>query len=228
MITYSQLGQNGRLGNQLWQIASTIGIATLHNTSWSFPDWPYRPYFQMPDDWFTGQQGIEADGLAERLPGAARPYLQDSYYVQVVEEIIRETFTLQPDPELDKIAKTLQASKSTAVHVRRGDYAEDWRGHGMLTRDWYLANWPNGRALVFSDDPDWCEEMLPGETMRFREMDDFYLMTKCSRHVISNSSFGWWAAWISGKPVTYPDPWFTSAAVGRMHWPGWTKADRAY
>jgi hypothetical protein len=228
VITYSRLGENGRFGNQLWQIASTIGIAVLHDSSWSFPEWPYRELFEMPEEWFTNRGGVEADSLAERLPGAARPYLQDSYYVQAAEEIIRPAFQLKPNPAMDDIADLAVAQKATAVHVRRGDYCEEWRGHGMLERDWYLQHWPSGRTLIFSDDPDWCEENLPGRVARFSETDDFYLMSKCGRHLISNSSFAWWAAWIAGGPVTYPDPWFTSAAVGRMHWPGWTKAQRAH
>jgi hypothetical protein len=228
VITYSRLGENGRFGNQLWQIASTIGIAVLHDSSWSFPEWKYRYLFEMPEEWFRNRGGIEADQLAERLPGAARPYLQDSYYVQAAEEIIREAFQLKRDPMMDDIADLVMASQASAVHVRRGDYAEQWRGHGMLERDWYLQHWPEGRVIVFTDDRDWCEENLPGRVSPFSETDDFYLMTNCKRHLISNSSFAWWAAWIAAGPVTYPDPWFTSAAVGRMHWPGWTKVSRAH
>jgi hypothetical protein len=228
VITYSRLGENGRFGNQLWQIASTIGIAVLHKDTWSFPDWKYRHYFDMPEEWFTGKAGIESDTLAYRLPEAARPYLQDSYYVQVAEDIIRETFQLKPLANVDQLAELAVAEQCSAVHVRRGDYAEEWRGHGLIERDWYLRNWPNGRALVFSDDPDWCEENLPGRVARFGEIEDFYLMTKCKQHLISNSSFSWWAAWIANGSVTYPDPWFTSAPVGRMHWPGWMKVKRAY
>ena len=226
MITYPQLGQNGRLGNQLWQIASTIGIAVDLEEDWSFPDWPYREHFEMPDEWFTNKPGVDASSLAIRLPEAARIYLQDSYYVQLAEDIIRPAFQLRPDPLMDSICDLAIIDQAAAVHVRRGDYAEEWRGHGMLDRDWYLQNWPTKRVIVFSDDRDWCEENLPGRVARFSEMDDFYLMAHAGEHVISNSSFAWWAAWISGGEVTYPDPWFTSALVGRMHWPGWKKAPR--
>ena len=226
MITYPQLGQNGRLGNQLWQIASTIGIAVQLEEDWSFPDWPYREHFQMPDEWFTNKPGVDASNLAIRLPERARIYLQDSYYVQLAEDIIRPAFQLRPDPLMDNICDLAVIDQAAAVHVRRGDYAEEWRGHGMLERDWYLQNWPSKRVVVFSDDRDWCDENLPGRVARFSEMDDFYLMAHAKEHLISNSSFAWWAAWIAGGNVTYPDPWFTSAAVGNMHWPGWKKAPR--
>ena len=46
MVTYSQLGNKGRLGNQLFQIASTIGIATENGRPFAFPDWEYNKYFE--------------------------------------------------------------------------------------------------------------------------------------------------------------------------------------
>ena len=220
MITYSRLGQNGRLGNQLWQIASTIGIAVLHGDEFSFPAWEYAEHFKMPSEWFCGLPGVESDSLALRLPEKARPYLQDSYYVKAAEPIIREAFQLKVAEAFDHYGEW------AAVHVRRGDYAEAWRGHGMLAKQWYLNNWPEGKVRVFSDDPQWCFENLPGIVEDGSEIEDLAKMTKCRELVISNSSFAWWAAWMSQKPVTYPDPWFTAQPVGDMHWSGWLKVQR--
>lgn len=226
MLTYPRLGQNGRLGNQLWQIGSTIGLAVMHGEEWNFPDWPYREYFSMPDDWFQGKPGTDASTLAVELPEAARPYLQHWPYVYAAESIVREAFTLQPDSFVEDVAGVLGLDDATAVHVRRGDYAHEWRGHGMLSREWYLDNWPSGATMVFTDEPDWADRNLPARVSRFDEMDDFHLMTKCKKHLISNSSFAWWAAWISQGQVTFPDPWFQSAPVGDMHWPNdWTPVD---
>lgn len=226
MITYSRLGENGRLGNQLWQIASTIGLARLHRETFTFPKWKYADRFEMPPEWFSGAMGTESDTLALRLPMAARPYLQDSYYVRIAEPTIRKAFRIRSDEFITDMSRWLNVRECAAVHVRRGDYAEEWRGHGMLERDWYLAHWPADPVLVFSDDPEWCEENLPGRVCHFDEIDDLALMSRCRELLISNSSFAWWGAWISGNPVTYPDPWFTAAQVGDMHWTGWKRVHR--
>ncbi len=226
MITYSNLGKNGRLGNQLWQIASTIGIAAARSEEFSFPVWQYADRFLMPSEWFLGSSGVESETLADRLPEAARPYLQDVSYIQPIEDTLRDTFRLRDDRFIDSISIWLNIDHCAGVHVRRGDYAEEWRGHGLLDRQWYLDHWPSGKVIIFSDDPEWCKDNLPGEVHHFGEIDDFHLMTRCRELLISNSSYSWWSGWIGGQPVTYPDPWFTGAPVGDIHWPGWTKAPR--
>jgi len=48
ILSFSQLGQYGRLGNQLFQIASTMGLAEKHGTQAAFPEWAYEPYFETP------------------------------------------------------------------------------------------------------------------------------------------------------------------------------------
>lgn len=42
-------------------------------------------------------------------------------------------------------------------------------------------------------------------------IEDFYVLTFCKSFIISNSSFGWWAAWLSRSPqkrIIAPRPWF--------------------
>src|SRR5512146_3125510 len=47
-ISFSRLGSHGRLGNQLFQIASTIGIAERAGAEAVFPEWEYESYFLSP------------------------------------------------------------------------------------------------------------------------------------------------------------------------------------
>ncbi|MDC3377155.1 hypothetical protein OAV85_04045, partial [Candidatus Nanopelagicales bacterium] len=133
MVTYRALGSNGRLGNQLWQIAATIGLAYHHDEPVHLPAWKYQPYFNFPADLFTGAQGQDASDLAQHLPPEQRPYLQDLTLIEGVEELLR--FWLEPSPQAQAIVGPLayeyDVAASHAVHVRRGDYAEQWRGHGM-------------------------------------------------------------------------------------------------
>lgn len=46
MITYLQLGKKGRLGNQLFQIASVTALAKKHGHKVAFPQWKYDQYFE--------------------------------------------------------------------------------------------------------------------------------------------------------------------------------------
>lgn len=53
MITYQQLGNNGRLGNGLFQIASCLGLSHRYGTKAVFPKWAYSQYFKFPDVEFS-------------------------------------------------------------------------------------------------------------------------------------------------------------------------------
>ena len=66
ILTYNKLGKNGRFGNQLFQIASTIGIANQAGMGYCFPKWEYQKYFE-------NQLPRERPGMIHSLTG----YLQD-------------------------------------------------------------------------------------------------------------------------------------------------------
>lgn len=131
------------------------------------------------------------------------------------------------------------AGPSVMLHVRRGDYvslAAASAHHGALGLAYYqaavakvLAQMPDARFFVFSDDIDWCRQaldFLPAGT-RFVAPDrdrtdaqEMILMSRCQHHIIANSSFSWWAAWLanpradgSGRLTFAPAAWFASQAV---------------
>lgn len=224
MITYRRLGENGRLGNQLWQIAGTVAVALDHDTEPAFPAWRYSDVFNVPREWFAGAQGQESTDYYE---APWREYLQHFPLIEAHTELIRRLFQPRNPSDLEPFLNAVDPAGTAAVHVRRGDYAEEWRGHGMLAREWYLDHWPSGRVLVFTDDPEWCTDNLPGEVVHFDEVTDLFMMSKCRELLISNSSFAWWGAFLSDAQVTFPDPWFTSAPVGSMAVPGWLAVSRA-
>jgi hypothetical protein len=138
IYSYQNLGRNGRLGNQLWQIASTIGIAIQNNASASFPDWQYRDYFSVPDIYFTNQQGDVDFGL---------DYLQDlRHFEPQCNSLIREYF--KPSKMIDEIIKEKYAGwfnngDAIAVHVRRGDYVNLPQHHPVCGMDYYTKAFMN-------------------------------------------------------------------------------------
>lgn len=244
VVTFPLLGQSGRLGNQLWQIASTIGIARATNREPRFPDWSYRPWFSMPDAWFGScRGGLEAVDLATHLDSRCRDYLQDySLWRAVAGEVIT---VFAPSPlavaVLDGYSEFNALPRPRlSVHVRRGDNVpgqdagtpDKHNYHPLRPMSYYDAAYKiaagDGFAsiAVFSDDPDWCRLNMAGDyfhegvarpkehepgykTAPVLDWIDLFLMARCDRHIIGNSTYAWWGAWLAGDERTvYPAPWF--------------------
>lgn len=238
-ITFPRLEQVGRLGNQLWQIAATLGYAVQRGDVVALPpEWSYRPWFSIPESVYRAGPGTPSPVFATHLSIQARQYLQDlSIWSPHAEGQVREWFA--PSPAAEAILKATSVYEavtgSIAVHVRRGDnvYQQEW--FWLPTLEYFeraLATLPPAPVVVFSDDIPWCREHLQpgrlGRAVTFFEgiarpkeqepdymtapiMDwvDLFLMTRARYHVISNSTYSWWAAWLSGNPMPiYPGRWF--------------------
>ena len=208
MITYRQLGRNGRLGNQLWQIASTIGIARRRGERAGFPFWRYRPYFSVPDEYFPDLDTLHSHDLGLE-------YLQDLEFLDGIESDVRRYF--RPDPGVwDRLAHRFgdlfALSHKTSVHVRRGDYLVHSDMFPPLPLEYYTQamELTGGPYVVFSDDIEWCRRNLPGECYFMEhnmDFEDLFLMAACDEHITANSTFSWWASWLSDSRAVYPRHW---------------------
>lgn len=109
-------------------------------------------------------------------------------------------------------------SKPIALHIRRTDYVTN-PNHTALDLDYYekaLKKFDNDRTvIIFSDDPEWCMNQKLFESDRFLISEtnnnylDLCLMTLCKGHIIANSSFSWWGAWLSNsEKIIAPSGWF--------------------
>jgi Glycosyl transferase family 11 len=154
---------------------------------------------------------------------------------------IREDLSL-PYPAFPQVAH----DSSVSLHVRRGDYANDpttRRVHGLLPVSYFHAALEEiarriGTApdvYVFSDDPRYCRDHLDLDTP-FSVVDlgaptrDLCAMSACRHHVIANSSFSWWGAWLDPRPdgiVVAPKQWLSDASVDTSHVvpPRWLRLD---
>lgn len=215
-LTYSTLGRSGRLGSELWQITSTIGLSKKFShkyTHATLPKWKYQKYFSFPEHYFSGAQGKNAWNEATWLDPKHRRYLQDLSCIESVKNDVKQW--LQPSnyarKRLDRLVEQYRPFDATAIHVRRGDYEHVWQGVNLLDKSYYMSIWPKGRILIFSDDPKWCKENLPAENAQIVHHEpwlDLMIMSQCRAHIISNSTFAWWGAWSSNsREVKYPSPW---------------------
>jgi len=158
-------------------------------------------------------------------------YWQSEKYFKDIEDIIRKDFTFKakPDEINGRIADVIRNTESVSLHIRRGDYVANPkvnRDFGVCSPEYYGAaiekiakNVKDPHFFVFSDDIQWAKENLrfahPADFMDQNGPDmaceDMRLMSLCKRHIIANSSFSWWGAWLCGNPnkiVIAPKKWF--------------------
>ncbi len=175
---------------------------------------------------WESRRGFNADQL---FPAARILYLvgvwQSHLYWRGYEGVVREAVELPAIPDsLSALARELQAGDSVAVHVRRTDYTHQAHKFVNCSLGYYssavrlaAATVRRPAYVVFSDDIAWCRANMqfPGPA---RYIDapgqdpivDLKLMSLCRHHIISNSTFGWWGAWLSaGAGLTVcPRRWY--------------------
>lgn len=105
-----------------------------------------------------------------------------------------------------------------AIHVRRGDYVNNPFYVDLTETDYYLRAmdlFPDSDFLVFSDDIEWCKSLSIFNDCSFSEgkdeIEDMNIMASCSGHIIANSSFSWWGAYLSpySKKIVAPNNWYS-------------------
>lgn len=144
-------------------------------------------------------------------------FFQTEKYFKHIKDEIKGDFTFNDDilgPSLNAIENL---DSPISLHVRRTDYTTN-PNHTALSLEYYqkaLSAFPTGQVIVFSDDPKWCFDQNIFKDDRFlisentNQYVDMCLMTLCKRHIIANSSFSWWGAWLSkSEHVIAPSGWF--------------------
>ena len=131
-----------------------------------------------------------------------------------------------------------QKENSVSIHVRRGDYIlspQNIQLHGTCTIDYYknainlIREYVNKSFFYFfSDDPKWVEQNLVSDLTNYTivkhnqgadSWQDMALMSKCKHHIIANSSFSWWGAWLNPSPnkiVIAPKNWFAKPDLNQQ------------
>lgn len=183
------------------------------------------------------EQGYTFDPeiLALREPVHLTGYWQSEKYFRDIADVIRADFALaQPmTPSREALRQQIAACNSVSVHVRRGDYVTNPDAaavHGTCSPQWYAAAIERVSSglvdpvwFVFSDDPDWVRANIatPPGTVHVdpqsdrRDAEDMHLMAACRAHIVANSTFSWWAAWLdprADKRVVAPARWFADAS----------------
>lgn len=158
-------------------------------------------------------------------------YWQSERYFADAEATIRKALmiTQKPDNSNQRMLNEISGCNAVSIHVRRGDYLKDQavlQMHGVCSLDYYrqavdfIASKVEAPVFfVFSDEPEWVRENLhlpyPMAVVDHngvnRGYEDLRLMSTCRHHIIANSTFSWWGAWLNpskDKIVVAPKRWF--------------------
>lgn len=172
-------------------------------------------------------------------------YFQNEKYFKHLRNNLVSDFSLKiPIDEknqfiLDKIKNT----DSVSVHIRRGDYVTlDYvnKIHGVCSLSYYekaieyiAQRVKSPHFFLFSDDIQWVIENLkinyPFSVVDFNQEKgwfDLNLMKNCKHHIIANSSFSWWGAWLNENPskiVIAPKRWTANKQKCDIIPSGWVK-----
>lgn len=180
------------------------------------------------------EQGFAYNESVERAPDNS--YLigfwqSERYFSDIREVLLNELQPIAAPSERDsEIMSAMSACNAICVHVRRGDYVSLNSAatyHGVCSLDYYARaikyitqQTDNPTLFIFSDDPDWTRENLvtddcPVQYVNHNSAGDAFqdlrMMSRCKHHIIANSSFSWWGAWLSTHPdqiVIAPEQWF--------------------
>jgi len=148
----------------------------------------------------------------------------DKYFKHRRNEII-ELF--KPDDDIEKkLINYNHLFNNISLHVRRGDYVKLYPElHIPQSIGYYkksLSLLPKDlKVVIFSDDIEWCKNNFIGDRYVFVDEIDYisiYIMAKMKHHIISNSSFSWWGAWLSqheDKIVITPKKWFGGSILNQ-------------
>ena len=160
-------------------------------------------------------------------------YWQSEKYFSDASECIREDFVFRQSFSGQNVEIARKIDKTTAVslHVRRGDYISHAKTNavlGLCSLSYYreaimhiAERVENPEFFIFSDDIAWVKECLEidfpcnyvDHNQGSESYNDMHLMSLCRHHIIANSSFSWWGAWLGSnidKIIIAPRNWFAT------------------
>lgn len=238
----------GRLGNQMYCIAATIGTALSNGITYGFPEWNYNRYFKKPLPIYTAGYKLK---WIEKHFEYEKPIINPVFSTEIVadfysmrsykywwefKDTVFSHFEFSDELKRKIFLELTYKLTGTpaAIHVRRGDYLKLQKYHPVLTLDYYNAAIKqfdkHQRFVVYSDDIEWCKKHFLTDKFVFASgspIEDLCSMSMCKAGVIcANSSFSEWAALIGGvEKVIVPKMQFGEAnahlSTKDLYLPNW-------
>lgn len=149
-------------------------------------------------------------------------FTSEKFFNDFADDVKRElSFVGEMSDESKKTAELMQNTNSVAISFRRGDFlTKEWQN--VCSLEYYQRaimdikkSVDNPTFFVFSDELNWVRDNINlGVEVHYMDfnypdyMQDMRLMTHCKNHIITNSTFSWWGAWLSGSNnIICPEYW---------------------
>jgi len=235
----------GGLGNQLFMVCTALALAARTNQSIVFQyveKYGDGSCTERPSYWGTVFQRLPTTHVLppltllkengfryEELHGTnvlLQGYFQSYLYFQDFD--VRQWLTFPTYPPRN----------ATSLHFRRGDYKHHPLIHPMQNVDYYsaaLRHLKSTHVLFFCEEDDWGdvepmvlelsnEHNIPFERApAMSDVEHLALMSSCQAHIIANSTFSWWGAYLNTRKgrVVYPSKWLGGVDTQDMFPPSW-------
>lgn len=228
----------GRLGNQMWQIAWAVGSAEKSGgRAFVVPSWEYRKFFSVPEEAYETPKGKCVDGESnffqelyhweDSVDTVKKWFTPSDYANKLTDELV---------PQAGKNTIAVHFRRGDYLNNPHMFPVPTYSYYELAIKE-ALAQNDKSKLIVFSDDFDWVTNLFQNDqgllgilykTKRVtivkgiersvdpskrvgepRDIVDLVAMTRCDRHVIANSTFSWWGAFLADSLyVTYPSVWF--------------------
>jgi len=165
-----------------------------------------EPHSHFDSEYFSIKDSTNIEG-----------YFQSVKYFQHCQKEIRSEFTIKQKYRTAAITKLKSYNNNSelliSIHVRRlgHEKPEYQKIHIFPDIDYYLNainyfnnKYNNLKFIIFSDDIEWCKHKFNGSDIQFStgnsSIIDFAMMSLCDHHILTRSSFSWWASWLNNNP----------------------------
>lgn len=183
--------------------------------------------------------------IFKRTNGYFYGFWQSEKYFDDIEAVLRKDFVFSDTVKSDPLNRQIQLKiredqRAVSVHIRRGDYLENSMYGGICTEEYYAnaidhikQRIEGARFYLFSNDMAYVKRRFQGEEFVYVQNNsedkgymDMYLMSLCKHHIIANSSFSWWGAWLNSSPskiIVAPSIWLNDAPARDIIPDGWIR-----
>ena len=230
----------GRIGNQMFEVANAYAYSKRYNRNIVLNIPQERDTYYKKYGWITERFNCNntidsyeiwnepTDGSYKQIENINNNlfvdgYFQDTRYFEDYIDDIKQLFKCEVNIHKNILNKYPDICNYVGIHIRRGDYLlpQNKNIFYIPEIEWYEYMYKlyfyQFTPIIFSDDIEWCKNNVHINNAIFSEFDDeildFYALSLCKHHICSNSTFSWWACYLTPEQNEsinfFPVHWFT-------------------